>query len=350
MKTRTYRISFVLSSGVIRSYSTAAASTNTTVIKTPVKSVCIGVPKETFAGETRVSLTPIVVGEFTKQGMNIFVEDGAGVHAKFSNEDYIKAGAKIVPTKTIWEQDIVLKVRPPTTPECDLVKQGGTLISIIQPGLNKDIVAKLKDRKASVIALDCIPRISKAQAFDILSSMANIAGYKAVIEAANHFPRFLTGQITAAGKVTPGKILVIGAGVAGLAACGAAKNMGAVVRAFDTRAAAKEQVESFGAQFLTIDIKETGDGAGGYSKEMSKEFIEAEHKLFTQQCKEVDIIITTALIPGKKAPTLITKHMVEQMKDGSVIVDLAAEAGGNVETTRPNETYEIGRASCRERV
>jgi NAD(P) transhydrogenase len=187
--------------------------------------------------------------------------------------------------------------------------------------------------------MDCVPRISRAQGFDALSSMANISGYKAVIEAANHFGRFFTGQITAAGKIPPCKVLVIGGGVAGLSAIGTARNMGAIVRAFDTRAAVKEQVQSMGAEFLELNIKEDGDGQGGYAKEMSKEFYEAEMALFAKQCKEVDIIITTALIPGKPAPKLISRAMIESMKPGSVVVDLAAETGGNIETTKPGETY-----------
>lgn len=221
--------------------------------------------------------------------------------------------------------------------EYDLLKEGSTLISFLYPGQNQDIMKRLGDKKINAFAMDCIPRISRAQVFDALSSMANIAGYRAVIEAANYFPRFFTGQITAAGRVPPAKILVIGGGVAGLAAIGQARGMGAIVRAFDTRAAVKEQVESMGAEFLTINLSEDGTTTGGYSKEMSKEFIDAEHALFAQQCKEVDVIITTALIPGKKAPLLILEEHVKSMKPGSVIVDLAAETGGNVETTVPGE-------------
>lgn len=220
-----------------------------------------------------------------------------------------------------------------------MLPEGRTLISFIWPAQNQELLAKLSDRQATVLAMDAVPRISRAQKMDALSSMANIAGYRAVVEAANHFGRFFTGQITAAGKVPPAKVMVIGAGVAGLAAIGTAKGLGAIVRAFDTRLEVKEQVESMGAEFLELDFKEDGSGAGGYAKVMSKEFIEAEMALFAEQAKEVDIIITTALIPGKPAPRLITEEMVASMKDGSVIIDMAAEQGGNCEVTKPNEVY-----------
>lgn len=237
--------------------------------------------------------------------------------------------------------DILLKVRQPLETEIPLLRDNGTLISFLYPGQNKDLLNHLAQKKINAFAMDCIPRISRAQVFDALSSMANISGYRAVIEAANYFPRFFTGQITAAGKVPPAKILVIGAGVAGLAAVGQARCMGAIVRAFDTRSAAKEQVESMGAEFLTINIAEEGATAGGYSKEMSQAFIDAEMALFAKQCKEVDVVITTALIPGRKAPILIKKEHVMSMKPGSVIVDLAAESGGNVETIVPGEVRTI---------
>lgn len=225
--------------------------------------------------------------------------------------------------------------------EIPLMRDNSTLISFLYPGQNKDLLNHLAKKNINAFAMDSIPRISRAQVFDALSSMANISGYRAVIEAANYFPRFFTGQITAAGKVPPAKILVIGAGVAGLAAVGQARCMGAIVRAFDTRSAAKEQVESMGAEFLTINITEEGATAGGYSKEMSKEFIDAEMALFAKQCKEVDIVITTALIPGRKAPTLILEEHIKSMKPGSVVVDLAAEAGGNIATTVPGEVRTI---------
>lgn len=234
-----------------------------------------------------------------------------------------------------------MKVRQPLENEIPLIRDNATLISFLYPGQNKDLLNNLAKKNINAFAMDCIPRISRAQVFDALSSMANISGYRAVIEAANHFPRFFTGQITAAGKVPPAKILVIGAGVAGLAAVGQARCMGAIVRAFDTRSAAQEQVESMGAEFLTVNIKEEGSTAGGYSKEMSQAFIDAEMALFAKQCKEVDIVITTALIPGRKAPILILEEHVKSMKPGSVIVDLAAESGGNVATIVPGEVKTI---------
>ena len=230
-----------------------------------------------------------------------------------------------------------LKVRPPRSSEVDQLREGGTLISFLFPAQNAALVAKLAARKVTVLAMDQVPRISRAQKMDALSSMANISGYRAVIEAANRFGSFFTGQFTAAGKVPPAKVLIIGAGVAGLAALGAAKGLGAIVRAFDVRAAAEEQIKSLGGEFLTVTIKESGEGQGGYAKEMSKEFIDAEYALFRAQAKEVDIVITTALIPGKPAPKLWLKDMVELMKPGSVVVDLAAEQGGNCEYTKPGE-------------
>ncbi|XP_055678422.1 NAD(P) transhydrogenase, mitochondrial-like [Lutzomyia longipalpis] len=305
------------------------------------KNLTIGCPKERWNNERRVAMTPAVAATLIKKGFNVNVESGAGLEAKFRDEDYKQAGAKIVDSKGIYNADILLKVRQPTQEEVPLLKPESTLISFLYPAQNKDLINELGKRKINAFAMDCIPRISRAQVFDALSSMANIAGYRAVIEAANYFPRFFTGQITAAGKVPPAKILVIGGGVAGLAAIGQARGMGAIVRAFDTRSVVKEQVESMGAEFLTINIEEEGGTAGGYSKEMSKAFIDAEHALFAKQCKEVDVIITTALIPGKKAPVLILEEHVKSMKPGSVIVDLAAEAGGNVATTVPGQVKVI---------
>ncbi|CAI5454974.1 unnamed protein product [Caenorhabditis angaria] len=305
----------------------------------PYQKLRVGVPKESFPGEKRVSLSPTGVSILHKQGIAVSIEENAGVQAGYSNEDYSKNGASIEKIDNVFEKDVILKIRSPSTAEISKLKTGSTLISFIQPGQNKELLEKLKLQKGNVLAMDCIPRISRAQVFDALSSMANIAGYRAVIEAANHFGRFFTGQITAAGKVPPAKVLVIGGGVAGLSAIGTARGMGAVVRGFDTRLSVKEHVESLGAQFLTVNVKEDGEGGGGYAKEMSKEFIEAEMKLFSEQCKDVDIIISTALIPGRKAPILITEEMIKTMKSGSVIVDLAAESGGNFETTKPGEIY-----------
>lgn len=319
--------------------STRCLSSEGTVPGVPYNKLRIGVPKELFTNERRVAVSPAGVAMLTKKGFAVDIEENAGTEAKFLNADYEAAGASIVGVNSVYDSDILLKVRGPLTEEVDSFREGSTLISFLYPAQNKELINQLAEKKLTVFAMDCVPRISRAQVFDALSSMANIAGYKAVVEAANNFGRFFTGQITAAGKVPPAKVLVIGGGVAGLSAVGTAKNMGAIVRAFDTRAAVKEQVESMGAEFLQVLVEESGEGVGGYAKEMSKEFIEAEMALFAKQCKEIDILISTALIPGKPAPKLISKAMVESMKPGSVVVDLAAEAGGNIETTRPGELY-----------
>lgn len=302
----------------------------------------IGAPKETFEGEMRVAATPDTAQKLQKLGFEVLIETGAGENANFSDELYRQANCEIVPdAKTLWKKaDVILKVRQPSDKEIKLLSAGKTLISFIYPAQNKKLVEKLAKTGANVLAMDAIPRISRAQKMDALSSMANIAGYRAVVEAANGFGRFFTGQITAAGKVPPAKVLIIGAGVAGLAAIGAARSLGAIVRAFDTRPVVKEQVESMGADFLELEFEEEGEGSGGYAKVMSKEFIEAEMALFAEQARDVDIIVTTALIPGKKAPILITREMVESMKEGSVVVDLAAEQGGNCEVTKSGESYD----------
>ncbi|XP_070536766.1 NAD(P) transhydrogenase, mitochondrial-like [Ptychodera flava] len=305
----------------------------------PYNNLTIGVPKETFKNERRVAMSPAAVKTLTKAGFNVVIEDGAGKEAKFSNAEYEEAGAVIKSLEETFKSDIVLKVRSPTLEEVDLLKDKAHLLSFIYPAQNKELIDKLASKNATVFGMDCVPRISRAQVFDALSSMANISGYKAVVEAANEFGRFFTGQITAAGKVPPAKALVLGAGVAGLASIGTAKSMGAIVRASDVRSTVKEQIQSMGAEFLEVSIKEEGEGVGGYAKEMSKEFQEAQKAMYAKQCKDVDIVITTALIPGKKAPILITKEMIESMKDGSVVVDLAAEAGGNIETIKPGEKY-----------
>ncbi len=301
----------------------------------------IGIPKEIHEGEKRVAATPEAAEQIIKLGFSMAIESGAGAGANISDEAYREVGVEIVSdVKALWKNsDIIIKVRAPerhpelATDEIEMLEEGANLISFIWPAQNADLMKKLADRKVTVLAMDSVPRISRAQKLDALSSMANIAGYRAIIEAAQHFGRFFTGQITAAGKIPPAKVLVIGAGVAGLAAIGVAKSMGAIVRAFDTRPQVKEQIESMDAEFLLLDFKEDGAGAGGYAKTMSKEFIEAEMALFARQAMEVDIIVTTALIPGKPAPELITKGMVESMKPGSVIVDLAAEQGGNCALT-----------------
>ena len=295
-----------------------------------------------------MALTPENVSRLIKMGFTVAVEHDAGAGASFDDNDYIAAGAEIVAnTRQIWQTgDVLLKVQPPAphpelgVHEADLIREGGTLISFLYPGKNKDIVDKLAARRATAIAVDQIPRITRAQKMDALSSMANIAGYRAVVEAASFYGRFFTGQMTAAGRVPPAKVLVIGAGVAGLAAIGAARAMGAIVRAFDTRPTVKEQVKSMGAEFIELNVAEDGEGAGGYAKEMSPAFIKAEMEMFLEQAKDVDIIITTALVPNRPAPILITEEMVKAMKKGSVIVDLAAENGGNCALTEPGNVVE----------
>ncbi|MGI9343052.1 MAG: Re/Si-specific NAD(P)(+) transhydrogenase subunit alpha [Gammaproteobacteria bacterium] len=305
----------------------------------------IGIPNEVHDGERRVATTPDIVAQLIKLGFSVTIETGAGDSANFADRAYAEAGAKIATdTRALWSgADIVMKVRGPErhptlgVDETELLRSGQILISFLWPAQNPELLETLKAKGVTALAMDSIPRISRAQKLDALSSMANIAGYRAIVEAAQHFGRFFTGQITAAGKVPPAKVLVIGAGVAGLAAIGAAKSMGAIVRSFDTRPEVKEQVESMDAEFLLLEFEEEGSGEGGYAKVMSEEFIAAEMALFAEQAKDVDIIITTALIPGKPAPKLITADMVASMKPGSVVVDLAAEQGGNCELTVPGE-------------
>lgn len=297
------------------------------------------IPRETATGETRVAATPDSVKKLIKLGYSVAVQANAGTQANFADDDYAAAGAQIVTdtAELLGMAGIVLKVAVPTDGEIDLIPSGAILISYIWPAQNEALLNKLAQRGINTLGMESIPRLSRAQKMDALSSMSNISGYRAVIEAANHFGRFFTGQITAAGKVPPAKVMVIGAGVAGLAAIGTAKGLGAIVRAFDTRLAAKEQVESMGAEFLELEFEEDGSGEGGYAKVMSDEFIKAEMALFRQQAEEVDIIITTALIPGRPAPKLILEEVVQALKPGSVIVDLAAEQGGNCECTVPGE-------------
>lgn len=301
----------------------------------------IGIPKEIFVGEKRVATTPAEAQKLIKLGFDVCIETNAGLEADIPDEAYQAIGVEIlIDAKTLWSNaDIIIKVREPADDpelainELKLMKEHQHLISYIWPAQNEGLMQSLASKHATVLAMDCIPRLSRAQKMDALSSMANISGYRAVIEAAQYFGRFFTGQITAAGRVPPAKVLVIGAGVAGLAAIGTAKSMGAIVRAFDSRPEVKEQIESMDAEFLMLNFEEEGSGSGGYAKTMSKEFIEAEMSLFAKQAMEVDIIITTALIPGKPAPELITSAMVKSMKPGSVIVDLAAERGGNCALT-----------------
>ena len=307
----------------------------------------IGVLKEIHPGERRVAMAPSVVKQqCLKNAHSVLLEQGAGVIANFTDEQYEDSGAEIVETAhQIWERaDLILKIRAPEVnhetgeDEADLLRKDVCLICLLNPGRNADILQKLAKTGGTAIAVDQIPRISRAQSMDVLSSMANISGYRAITEAAHHFGRLFTGQITAAGRIPPAKVLVIGAGVAGLSAVGSAQSLGAIVRAFDTRSSVREEIQSMGAEYLEMNFEEDGSGTGGYAKTMSKEFIDAEMKLFAEQAKEVNIIITTAAIPGKKSPILITKEMVESMIPGSVIVDLAAEGGGNCELTQPGET------------
>ncbi len=305
----------------------------------------VGIPKEIHPGERRVAATPETASRLSKLGFEVLVESGAGIMASFDDAAYRAVGATVVEdARSLWsDSDVVIKVQPPEqhtglgVHEAELLRQNGTLISFLWPAKNQELIERLAAQKGTVLAMDQVPRITRAQKMDALSSMANIAGYRAVIEAASFYGRFFTGQITAAGKVPPAKVLVIGAGVAGLSAIGAARGLGAIVRAFDTRSEVREQVQSMGAEFLEVEIEEEGEGGGGYARVMSPAFIAAEMALFAEQAKTVDIIITTALIPGKLAPTLITEEMVSSMRPGSVIVDLAAEAGGNCALTRPGE-------------
>ena len=302
----------------------------------------IGSPKEIYKGENRIAMTPESAKQLQKLGYECIIETGAGNNSNFSDKNFKDAGVKVVKNSDqLWkESDIILKVRGPVATEVTKMRSGQQIISFIWPGQNKPLLESLKKKKVTVQAMDMIPRISRAQKMDALSSMANIAGYRAVIEASNQFGRFFTGQITAAGKVPPAKVLVIGAGVAGLAAIGTAQSMGAIVRAFDVRPEVAEQIESMGAEFLMLDFETDGSGEGGYAKPASKEFIKKEMELFRSQAPEIDIVITTALIPGMPAPKLWPKEMVDLMKPGSVIVDLAAEQGGNCDVTVPDKMIE----------
>jgi len=308
----------------------------------------IAVPREVHHGEKRVALTPEVVARLIAAGHQLRIETHAGLNATFSDDAYREAGAEVVDSlEALYDgADIILKVRAPEVHpdkgvhEVDLMPAGATLIAFLWPAQNLELLEMLARKGLSAMSMDAVPRISRAQKLDALSSMANIAGYRAVIEASNQYGRFFAGQITAAGRIPPAKVMIIGVGVAGLAAIGTAKSLGAIVRAFDTRPEVKDQVLSMDAEFLELDYEEEADSGDGYAKVMSKAFIEAEMALFAEQARDVDIIITTALIPGKPAPKLITAEMVESMKDGSVIVDLAAEQGGNCELTEPHKIVE----------
>jgi H+-translocating NAD(P) transhydrogenase subunit alpha len=306
----------------------------------------VGIPKEIYPHELRVAATPDTVEKMVKLGLEVVVETGAGEPADFADAAYVEAGARILDATAVYaEADIVLKVRQPTARpgggnEADLFKSGATLVSFIWPAQNKPLVDRLASHKLTVFAMDAVPRITRAQKLDALSAMANIAGYRAVIEAANHFGRFFSGQVTAAGRVKPAQVLVLGAGVAGLAAVAAAKGLGAQVKAFDTRPVVREQVESLGAQFIEFTFNESGEGAGGYAKQMSEAYLAAEQALIAKHAAASDIIISTALIPGKPAPVLITAGAVTAMAQGSVIVDMAAEQGGNCPLTERDKVVE----------
>ncbi|GLX79846.1 NAD(P) transhydrogenase subunit alpha [Thalassotalea insulae] len=302
----------------------------------------IGIPKESLRGENRVASSPSAIKALIELGFSVQVQKGAGIKSSFNDQEYLDAGAEIATKKKCWQSDIVFKVNPPSLDEASQLNDNSTLISFIAPAQSSELLELLKSKSVNTLAMEMVPRMTRSQSLDALSSMANIAGYRAVIEATNAFGRFLTGQITAAGNLPPAKVMIIGAGVAGLAAIGTAGSLGAIVRAFDTRPEVKEQIESMGAEFLALDFEDEDTGSGdGYAKEMSKAFIDAEMALFAEQAKEVDIIITTAMIPGKPAPKLITEEMVNSMKTGSVIVDLAAAGGGNCELTVAGKAVDV---------
>ncbi|HLR57081.1 MAG TPA: Re/Si-specific NAD(P)(+) transhydrogenase subunit alpha [Beutenbergiaceae bacterium] len=292
--------------------------------------------------ESRVAATPETVTKLAALGYDVAVETGAGAASRFPDEAYVAAGARIVDADTAWGSDVVLTVNPPAESQLNLMRDGGALIGLLAPAQNPEYVAELGKRNITALALDAVPRISRAQSMDVLSSMANIAGYRAVVEAANHFGRFFTGQVTAAGKVPPAKVLVAGAGVAGLAAIGAASSLGAIVRATDPRPEVADQVASIGGEYLPIDVGEQMESADGYAKATSEDYNRAAEALYAEQATDVDIIITTALIPGREAPRLITAEHVAAMKPGSVIVDMAASQGGNVEGSVAGEVVVSG--------
>lgn len=299
----------------------------------------IGVPQEVLPGERRVAATPESIKKLVARGFVVHFQRGAGLLAGIDDEAYVQAGATLVDDPWI-EADAVLKVRPPTLDEIARLKERAVLVSLLQPERNPGLTDALKARQATAIALERVPRITRAQKMDVLSSMANLAGYRAVLEAAHHFQGPFSPQVTAAGTTAPARVLVIGAGVAGLAAIATARALGADVRAFDTRAAAREQVESLGARFIEVPVEESGEGAGGYARVMSPAFIAAEMALFRAQAREVDVIVATALVPGAKAPVLLPRDVVDQLKPGSIVVDMAAEQGGNCELCVPGEVVE----------
>jgi NAD(P) transhydrogenase alpha subunit len=299
--------------------------------------VLIGVPRETRPAETRVAATPATVRQLVGLGYDVLVESGAGAAAAFPDDEYAQAGAQVGTAGQAWAADVVLHVNPPDDAELGLLRDGAVFVGLLAPGLNPDLVDRLAARPITALAMDAVPRISRAQSLDVLSSMANIAGYRAVIEAAHTFGRLFTGQVTAAGKVPPARVLVVGAGVAGLAAIGAASSLGAVVRATDVRPEVAEQIASMGGEYVGVPAEEGASTGTGYATEMSEDFNRRAALMYAEQAREVDIIITTALIPGRPAPRLITEEMVASMRPGSVIVDMAAVQGGNVAGSRPDE-------------
>lgn len=299
----------------------------------------IGVPKESRPGENRAAATPKTVGELIKLGYDVVVETGAGALSSASDAAFAAAGAQVVDAATVWASDLVLAVNEPDEAQLRAMRPGATLIAFLHPRQSPELVDRLAQQGITAMSMDMVPRTSRAQALDALSSMANISGYRAVVEASHAFGRFFTGQVTAAGKVPPAKVLVAGTGVAGLAAIGAANSMGAIVRATDVRPETAEQVESMGATFLHVKSADQGVSTDGYAKEVGADYQARAAELYAEQCKECDIIITTAAIPGRPSPRLITADMVATMKEGSVIVDLAALGGGNCELTRPGESY-----------
>jgi len=296
----------------------------------------IGVPRESSPGETRVAATPATVAQLRGLGYDVVVESDAGSKASFTDEAYADADATVGPGSEVWGADIVLKVNAPSVDEIGKLRDGATLVSLLSPALNPELVESLAQSPITVLAMDAVPRISRAQSLDVLSSMANIAGYRAVIEAAHVFGRFFTGQVTAAGKVPPAKVLVAGAGVAGLAAIGAAGSLGAIVRATDPRPEVAEQVRSLGGEFLAVEVEQEAS-TDGYAKATSEDYDRRAAEIYSEQAADVDIIITTALIPGRPAPKLLTAEDVASMRAGSVIVDMAAQQGGNVAGSQPGK-------------
>jgi NAD(P) transhydrogenase subunit alpha len=299
--------------------------------------VLIGVPRETRPGETRVAATPATVKQLRALGYDVMVQAGAGAGASFPDAEYMAAGARVGSRTQAWAADVVLHVNAPDDAELALLRDGAVLVALLAPALNPELVEALAGRPITALAMDAVPRISRAQSLDVLSSMANIAGYRAVVEAAHTFGRFFTGQVTAAGKVPPAKVLVVGAGVAGLAAIGAASSLGAIVRATDVRPEVAEQIHSLGGEYVGVQAPEQETSSTGYAKEMSEDYNRRAAELYAEQAADVDIIITTALIPGRPAPRLITEEMVASMRPGSVVVDMAAAQGGNVAGSRPDE-------------